>query len=197
MKDDEILKIVLDLEIDNIRQQRDLFKHIAMLSSAIIGIFAFTKEQTNIELLSKIGIGGLFIVIIISVLLLYFSLKIDRDRMNRLQKLSSEVTELKGKTRSKIISQILTDSSINLLKDFLAKKSVSKSIKDRIINEINSVFAKSWTIVKLADQEIEKKKKIVTDNNDHLKDKLFNGISIVGVIIFTISLGFILFDIIF
>ncbi len=56
----ELLKQIDDMEIDNIKQERELFKHIAIMSAAIVGMFVFNGRFEVIGL-TKYGLIGFII----------------------------------------------------------------------------------------------------------------------------------------
>lgn len=188
MKEDELSKIILDLKADNVRQQRELFKHMALLSSAIIGVFAFSNNQ-NISLLSKIGIFGLFLVIGISIILLFFTLNTDRQRMDDAQKLVDEVKNIKNQAFTKSLLGLFTKENIDLIKQLFR----SDESDDSAINKLVIIGSNFWKNFTSSDAKIEKKKKESTVNaKGGWKDKVFNAIALGGIVLFLLSLGFIL-----
>jgi hypothetical protein len=188
MKEDELSKIILDLKADNVRQQRELFKHMALLSSAIIGIFAFSNNQ-NISLLSKIGIFGLFLVIGISIVLLFFTLNTDRQRMDDAQKLVDEVKDIKNQVFIKSLLGLFTKENADLIKQLFRLDGSD----DSAINKLVIIGSNFWKNFSSGDTRIEKKKKESTANvKGEWKDKVFNAIALCGIILFVLSLGFIL-----
>lgn len=195
MKDEELIKITLDLQLDNIRQYRELFKHVAILSSAIIGVFAFNGNQ-HIDYYAKIGVGGLFFVIFISVLLIFLSLWEDKKIINRIQKLSNNVRKLKEETKNSAIKEIVNDENITTVKDFIRKIISEEDLYDLKIEKINFIFGNFWAIITANDQKIEEEKSgLLGEVNSKRMINLLNVISISGIIVFFVSLGIILLSI--
>ncbi|MFZ2390283.1 MAG: hypothetical protein WAW15_00500 [Minisyncoccales bacterium] len=193
MKEDEVLKIILNLGIDNINQQRELFKHIALLSSAIIGVFVFSKEQ-SLSLFSEIGIIGLFLVIIISILLLFFVLIIEKNRLNKNQEIINNITKIKKDVLNKSLFELINKENIELMKEIFKEDKADSTIDDKIF----LIISKLWNGITSSDREIEERKKESIYNEKSKKeDKIIIIMAIVGIILFVLSLGFILFDILF
>lgn len=190
MKDDEIINKLLDLRADNIRQERELFKHIAILSSAVIGIFAFSGGQ-GLGVLSKIGVVGLFFVIILSVFLLFFVLTLERIRSVKAQEMVSDVKRLKNEAYLKAGAKLFTDKSLLLFFNNLFKGKTT--IKD--ISGMVSIFSQSWKELVLCDEIILKKKEELNNKKDKRKDIYYRIFSVIGISVFIASLGLIIFDI--
>jgi|GEM_PF-3574712 len=192
MKDEELLKIILDLQVDNIRQNRELFKHIAILSSAIISIFAFNSNQ-HIDDYAKNGVVGLFITIIISVLIIFLSLWQDNEIIKKVKKLSNNIRKLKDEAKNNAIKEIISDESIAITKDFIRKILTEEELGNSEIDKINAIFGKFWANITANDQKIEEEKADLLDRTKNKwKVNIINGIAILGVILFLVSLGFIL-----
>jgi ribosomal protein L21 len=198
MKDNEVSKTILDLEVDNVRQSRELYKHIALLSSAIIGIFAFNKDQ-SIGMLSKIGISGLFIVIAISVILLFFALAKDKERLKITRDLSNNVKEIKEQFTKIMISGLITKDNIKSFIEFLKEaftynKNDSNESTDK---KIDDFIAKASIFINASDDKIEihKENAKTATKKSTQHDQAFNIIAIIGIFIFIISIGLILIDI--
>ncbi len=186
MRDDEIINKLLDLRADNIRQERELFKHIAILSSAIIGVFAFSGNQ-DLSWLSKSGVVGLFIVIIISVILLFFVLTMERIRSVKAQEMVSDVKRLKNEAYLKAGAKLFSDKSFlvffnNLFRGKITTKEISGTV---------SIFSQAWKELVLCDEVIIKKKEELNNK----KDIYYRIFSVIGIFIFIASLGLIIFDV--
>ncbi len=190
MKDDEIINKLMDLRADNIRQERELFKHIAILSSAIIGVFAFSGNQ-DLSWLSKIGVVGLFVVIILSVFLLFFVLTLERIRSVKAQEMVSDVKRLKNEAYLKAGAKLFTDKNLllffnNLFKGKITMKDISRTVP---------IFSQSWKELVLCDEIILKKKEELNNKKDKRKDVYYRIFSVIGIFIFIASLGLIIFDV--
>lgn len=190
MKDDEIINKLLDLRADNIRQERELFKHIAILSSAVVGVFAFSGNQ-DLSWLSKTGVVGLFIAIIISVILLFFVLTMERIRSVKAQEMVSDVKRLKNEAYLKAGAKLFTDKSLLLFFNNLFKGKMT--VKD--ISGMVSIFSQSWKQLVLCDEVILKKKEELNNKKDKRKDIYYRIFSVIGISVFIASLGLIIFDI--
>lgn len=190
MKDDEIINKLLDLYADNIRQERELFKHIAILSSAIIGVFAFSGNQ-DLSWLSKTGVVGLFIVIIISVILLFFVLTMERIRSVKAQEMVNDVKRLKNEAYLKAGAKLFADKSLLLFFNNLFKGKMT--VKD--ISGMVSIFSQSWKQLVLCDEVILKKKEELNNKKDKRKDIYYRIFSVIGISVFIASLGLIIFDV--
>lgn len=168
MKDDEIIKILIGLEGDNIKQEREIFKHIAIVSAAIVGVFVFNGEF-NINGLIKYGLIGLIAVIIISVALLFIIIRVERDRARSALKAMQEVKQARGGVAKNILKSVfnkevfsfLQDSwkSKDLLKFFYGATPVGLNIykqitdADKKINEVKMQYGKKrsdWIFTALA-----------------------------------------------
>ena len=190
MRDDEIINKLLDLCADNIRQERELFKHIAILSSAVIGIFAFSGGQ-GLGVLSKIGVVGLFFVIILSVFLLFSVLTLERVRSVRAQDMITDVKKLKNEAYLKAGAKLFSDKSFlvffnNLFKAKITTKEISGTV---------SIFSQAWKELVLCDEVIIKKKEELNNKKDKRKDIYYRIFSVIGISVFIASLGLIIFDI--
>lgn len=190
MKDDEIINKLLDLRADNIRQERELFKHIAILSSAVIGIFAFSGGQ-ELGILSKIGVAGLFFVIILSVFLLFFVLTLERVRSAKAQEMVADVKRLKNEAFLKAGAKLFSDKNFliffnNLFKGKITTKEISGTM---------SIFSRVWKELVLCDETIIKKKEELNNKKDKRKDVYYRILTVIGIFIFMVSLGLIIFDV--
>lgn len=189
MKDEEILKKLLDLRADNLRQERELFKHIAILSSAVIGIFAFSGSQ-HLSSYSKIGILGLFLVIIISVLLLFFVLTMERVRAARAQEMIADVKKIKNETILKASLDLFNQKNINLVRNLIKGKGF-----DSFHKNIIPAAAKFWQDLSSGDSKINDKKKGLSSDKEKRKDLLYRFFSLIGIFLFIASLGLIIADV--
>lgn len=190
MKDDEIINKLLDLRADNIRQERELFKHIAILSSAVIGIFAFSGGQ-GLSILSKIGVAGLFFVIILSVFLLFFVLTLERVRSVRAQDMVTDVKKLKNEAILKtVISLFGNKKIISIFKKIISGKEVKDSLESII-----PILIDAWSNFTSCDETINIKKNELSNDKERRKDVFYRILSAFGVIIFIVSLGLIVADI--
>ncbi len=190
MKDDEIINKLLDLRADNIRQERELFKHIAILSSAIIGVFAFSGNQ-DLSWLSKTGVVGLFIVIIISVILLFFVLTMERIRSVKAHEMIIDVKKLKNEAYLKAGAKLFTNNNIQSFASNLFK---GKWIKNDIKGVV-AAFTGAWGELTTCDEMILKKKKDLNNEQDRRKDVYYRIFSYIGIFLFITSLGLIIFDV--
>jgi len=190
MKDDEIINKLLDLRADNIRQERELFKHIAILSSAVIGIFAFSGSQ-ELGVLSKIGVVGLFFVIILSVFLLFFVLTLERVRSVRAQDMITDVKKLKNDAILKAaISLFGNKKIISIFKKIISGKEVRDSLESII-----PIFTEAWSNLTSCDENINTKKNELSNDKERRKDVFYRVLSAIGILIFIVSLGLIIVDI--
>ncbi|QQG52743.1 MAG: hypothetical protein HY931_00725 [Candidatus Falkowbacteria bacterium] len=190
MKDDEIINKLLDLRADDIRQERELFKHIAILSSAVIGIFAFSGGQ-GLGVLSKIGVAGLFFVIILSVFLLFFVLTLERVRSVRAQDMITDVKKLKNEAILKTaISLFGNKKNIFIFKKIISGKEVKNSLESII-----PILTDAWSNFTSCDETINTKKNELSNDKERSKDVFYRILSAFGVIIFIVSLGLIVIDI--
>lgn len=190
MKDDEIIKKLLDLRADNIRQERELFKHIAVLSSAVIGIFAFSGGH-GLGILSKIGIVGLFFVIILSVFLLFFVLTLERIRSVKAQDMITDVKKLKNETILKAaISLFGNKKAVSIFKKIISGKEIKDSLESII-----PIVTEIWSNFTSCDETINNKKKELSNEKERGKDVFYRILSAFGIIVFIVSLGLIVIDI--
>lgn len=166
MKDNEVQKKLLDLRIDNIKQERELFKHIAILASAIVGIFLFNIKTDSFLILS--GIVGLFIVILISVLLLYLILQIEAKESRQAMENFSNFKKFRFWS---LLNTIL--SSILIL--FSAKSYKFKDLK----NEFKNITKEQDDKMKMEKDKFLVNKRIY---------KVFSITSHISVAIFVISI---------
>jgi len=190
MKDDEIINKLLDLRADNIRQERELFKHIAILSSAVIGVFAFSGNQ-DLGWFSKIGIVGLFIVIILSVFLLFFVLTLERIRSVKAQEMIVDVKKLKNEAYLRAGVKLFADRKIFSLLNNLVKG--KGTLKD--FNGVAHIFSQVWKELTNCDELIIKKKEELNNKKDKRNDIYYRIFSVIGISVFIASLGLIIFDI--
>lgn len=187
MKDDEIIKILADLEGDNIKQEREVFKHIAIVSAAIVGVFVFNGDF-DISGLTKYGLIGLIVVIILSVALLFIIIRVERDRARSALKAMHEVKQARGDVVKNILKSVFNKEIFTLAQDSWKSKDLLKffygatpvglnifkhfSESDKRINEVKAKYGKKKS------------------------DWIFTVFSYVCVGIFLVSLIMILFEII-
>ncbi len=125
MKDDEIIKILVDLEGDNIKQEREVFKHVAIVSAAIVGVFVF-KGDFVVGGLVKYGLIGLIAVIIISVALLFIIIHVERSRAKLALKAMQEVTQVRNNIFINILKSIFNKEVFTLAQESWESKDLLK-----------------------------------------------------------------------
>jgi len=177
MKESEVVKILQELWTDNIRQEREMFKHLAVLSAAIIAFFAAFKGTEPISFLSKLAIIGFGLVIVISILALFWIIKVERREIEKIRKYRKEGKE-------KILEGIL--SVLKSLLDFRAG-----SLKE-FISSVKNIFV-------VCKREIEdysnRKDNFLKDFQKKRSKNIVGTISYSSIGIFVVSLVLIAVDI--
>lgn len=187
MKDEEIQRLILDFKIDNIKQERELFKHIAILSSAIVGIFVF-NGNFNLSIFTLIGICGLFLVIVLSVVLLFIILRIERQQAQKTNLFMVNIKNVRKKYITEATKTLFKKDNLALL------VSLFNSFKLKNILNVIKILKLSYLEVKKGDKLIEEEKDKFKYNNQPIR--WLGILSIFSIILFVISLLLILIDII-
>lgn len=186
--EDELLKKASNLEIDNIKQEREFFKHIAIISSAIVGMFVF-NGKFEVTGLVKLGLIGLIIVIFLSVILLYVIIRLERKRVRLFMTTLQDVKEIKN---GFVLSTLAYFSNEKFLKKIL------EQWKNKNFAEIIAITEPVLLNVYKKAQEDDKKIKEFNKKFQNEKTVLvFTILSWICVAIFLGSLGCVLFEIIY
>jgi hypothetical protein len=191
-----IEKFLIDQHVDTIRQERELLKQIAVLSSAIVAIFALNIEKFNLGLLAKIGLIGLFITIIFSIFLLALILRLEKTEIYQAINLNKKSLKIVGDWTkslfSKYFGKFFKKVINNALQDEHVFKKFGEEIKKfSIINFLIERFGEAkrmYDDLKREEEETKKKTK--------KKSVLYARLSYFAIIIFCTSLILIMIDVI-
>ena len=182
----ENLNHVFELESDNIKQERELFKSMAVISSAILGVFVFNGNFV-VEGYTKWGLIGFISVIIISLLLLFLIIRIERKRL----RLFRELSQVANNIKNDFYLDVLTNFSN---KDFL-QKTQSSLQNNNFADFFGTLVLNGVEVYKNAKKSDEKIQKI----NEKLQNKrvvmFFTISSWICVLIFIASLIFFILEI--
>jgi hypothetical protein len=188
MKDDEIIKILLDLEGDNIKQEREVFKHIAIVSAAIVGVFVFNGDFAVSGWL-RYGLVGLIVVMILSVALLFIIIRVERSRARLALKSMQEIKQVRSDFVKNSLKTIFNKKMFNLVQECWKEKDLMKLF-----------YGATPTGLAIYKQIAESDKKITKakeKSQRKTQDRLFSVFSYSSIVIFLASLIMILFEIIF
>ncbi|XLQ20166.1 MAG: hypothetical protein ACKUBY_00095 [Candidatus Moraniibacteriota bacterium] len=175
----ENLNHIFDLESDNIKQERELFKSMAVISAAILGVFVFNGEFV-VSGYVKWGLIGFISVIIISLLLLFLIIRIERKRIRLFKELSQDVNNIKND----FYLDVLTNFSN---KDFLQNNNFADFFGTLILSGVE-VYGSA----KKGDEKIQK----INEKLQNKKGLMFFTISSwICVLVFILSLGCFIFEI--
>ncbi len=183
---EEILNRAIELESDNIKQERELFKHVAVVSAAIVGIFVFNGELA-VSGCVKWGLIGFITVILISVILLFLIIRLERKRIHFFKESLQDINNIKN--------DFYLNATITFFgKDLLQK--IQKNLQDgNFANFFGTLILNGVEVYKKGKEGDEKIKKI----NEKLQNKnmlvFFTFSSWICILIFVASLSCFLFEI--
>lgn len=196
MKDDDILKILQDLRSDNIRQERELFKHIAILSSAILAFFAAFNGGNDIDPLAKIAISFFVGVIVISVVIIFFIIRLEGDEINRIQKAAQDTRKIKQDVWMKIFWKVVNKDNLPLARRIF---NFDETEDDRIAEEVEALLANCYQDIISGDLQIEAEKektKKELEKRGTNRKRVYITLSWIGIAFFLSGVLLILFDVI-
>jgi ABC-type multidrug transport system fused ATPase/permease subunit len=188
MKDDEIIKTLLDIEGDNIKQEREVFKHIAIVSAAIVGVFVFNGDFVITGWI-KYGLIGLILVIILSVALLFIIIRVERSRARQALKSMQEIKQVRSDFVKNILKTIFNKKVFSLVQECWKEKDLMK-----LFYGATPTGLAIYNQITESDKKIEEAKE---KSRRKTQDRLFSVFSYGSIIIFLASLIMILFEIIY
>jgi len=194
MKETDILKLLHDIKVDNIRQERELFKHVTLLSSAIISIFVFSGNN-HIHFLSKIGVGGLFFTILVSVIHLFFIIMFERKETEEIERAVIKIKERKeGAFKTTFMTAVQSgDIKIALLS---LKKFFHDEDLPNFLTKVLPLFENHAKPIEECDVFIASEKEKIENSNFKLHwQKYFKVAIVINLVVFCLSLGLIVVDI--
>ena len=188
MKDDEIIKILVNLEGDNIKQEREVFKHIAIVAAAIVGVFVFNGNFV-ISGLVRYGLIGLIAVIIISVASLFIIIRVERNRTKSALKSMQEVKRVRSDALKNILKSIFNKEMFTLAQD-------SWKSKD-LLMFFHGATSAGLNIYKQVTETDKKINEVKAQYGKKKLDRIFAVFAFGCVGIFLASLILILFEIVY
>ena len=188
MKDDEIIKILVELQGDNIKQEREIFKHIAIVAAAIVGVFVFNGNFV-ISGLVKYGLIGLIAIIIISVALLFIIIRVERERAGSALKAMQEIKQVTSDVVKDVLKCVFNKDIFTLAQDSWKSKDLLKFFYGATPTGLNIYKQITDSDKKINDVKAQYGKK--------KSDLIFTFFAYGCVGIFLVSLCLILFDVIF
>lgn len=177
MKDDDILKILQDLRSDNIRQERELFKHIGVLSSASIAAFAAFNDRETVGYLSTVALWLFALAIIVSVLMIFLIVRRERKEIDKAQEAMQRIQQIRRR----------------MMRGSLFKAFNKKNFS---LGKLISLGFELYQDIVSADAEIESiKKEMTAYSKDRKVMILYHSSAFLGVGFFILAIFFMLFDI--
>jgi hypothetical protein len=193
-------KFLIDQHVDTIRQERELLKQIAVLSSAILGISVLNLDKIeSFGPLIKLGLIGLFITIIFSIFLLALILRLEKLEIYQVKNLTEKGYKIVGDWAKEFLKKSFKDSFDGILNKIFQNKNNESKLKEEskepsvlsLIKEGLCDVKNLYDKFKEEDKKFQKKKKEMK-----FVSALYAYLSYLAILIFCVSLILIMIDVI-